>query len=79
MGRTPGAKNKNKNIPMPDKSEIEYSDSQDIFLTDVLEKFKFWKAKAKELRKENRNAELEEEYAEAYQMLLTNFSNPDKK
>ncbi len=80
MGRTPGAKNKtnNKNILIVENKERKYTDSEDIFLTDALEKYKFWKARAMELKNDGKDSSREEEYAEAYRILLNRFSVVDK-
>lgn len=80
MGRTAGALNKNinKNIPPMENKNINDGDSEDIFLSDVLEKHKFWKTRATALKTANKDASREQEYATAYRLLLNKFSTIDK-
>jgi hypothetical protein len=80
MGRTAGALNKNKNIPPMENKNIIISqgDSEDIFLSDVLDKHKFWKTRATALKTDGKDASREQEYATAYRLLLNKFSTIDK-
>jgi hypothetical protein len=52
-------------------------DSEDLFFKEVSQKYAFWKGKASELEKNKKDATKERNYAEAYRLLLNQFSSAD--
>jgi hypothetical protein len=68
MARPEGAPNKNKP-----------NDHEDIFLSDALRGYTFWKGEAAKLKQAGQDATQVEEYAEAYRLLLNRFTIIEKK
>lgn len=54
-------------------------DSEDIFLSDILRGYKYWKKRIAELEKDQRDVTKEKEYAEAYRLLLNQFTHIEKQ
>lgn len=54
-------------------------DSEDIFLSSVLKQYTFWKKKVAEIEKNRGDSGKEKDYAEAYRLLLNQFSHIEEK
>lgn len=64
----------------PPKRKVNSNvDSEDVFLNDVLERYTYWKRIASEKEKEKIDATKEKEYAEAFRLLLNQFSKIEEK
>lgn len=68
MARTSG--NKPENAPAPDKNH-DY-DNEDLFLSELLRSYAFWKGEA--AKRKEAGGGREEDYAEAYKILLNKFT-----
>lgn len=73
--RQPGTKNKEKEIVDVIGKDI---DNEDRFLAELIAGKARWGKIASELQKEGKPNEREKEYAEAYKVLINNFSAVEK-